>query len=66
MIGDPTYTRLGRYVETSIGGEIVCAFVPPALPRDPAINFLSLLTIHSAAERALGLLDGDHDASAAQ
>lgn len=51
-------TRLGRYVETIAGGETVRAFVPPALPPDPPIDLLPLLKKLSAAERALGRLDG--------
>lgn len=51
-------TRLGRYVETSTGGENVRAFIPPALPPSPSINLLPLLERLSAAERALGRLDG--------
>ena len=51
-------TRLGRYVETPAGGEIVRAFVPPPLPPKPEIALLPLLGRLSAAERALGRLDG--------
>src|SRR5260370_38122967 len=51
-------TRLGRYVETPAGGEMVRAFVPPRLPPNPPIDILSLLPKLSAAERALGRLDG--------
>ena len=51
-------TRLGRYVETSTGGENVRAFIPPALPPSPPIDLLPLLERLSAAERALGRLDG--------
>ncbi len=51
-------TRLGRYVETAAGGETVRAFVPPALPPNPPIDLLPLLEKLSAAERALGRLDG--------
>ena len=51
-------TRLGRYVETSTGGENVRAFIPPALPPSPPIDLLTLLEHLSAAERALGRLDG--------
>jgi hypothetical protein len=54
----PTDTRLGRYVETVTGGEIVRAFVPPDLPPTPPIELLPLLEKLSAAERALGRLDG--------
>lgn len=54
----PEDARLGRYVETLAGGEAVRAFVPPALPPVPAIDLLPLLEKLSAAERALGRLDG--------
>jgi Fic family protein len=51
-------TRLGRFVETSIAGETVRAFVPPPLPPVPPIDVLLLLERLSLAERALGRLDG--------
>jgi Fic family protein len=51
-------SRLGRFVETSVGGEVVRAFVPPPLPPQPPIDILSLLPNLSLAERALGRLDG--------
>ena len=35
--------RLGRIVETPVAGEIVRAFVPPALPPEPPIDVLVLL-----------------------
>lgn len=54
----PENTRLGRYVETAAGGETVRAFIPPALPPSPPIDLLPLLEKLSAAERALGRLDG--------
>ena len=50
--------RRGRFVETSVAGETVRAFIPPALPPLPAIDVLSLLERLSLAERALGRLDG--------
>lgn len=50
--------RLGRLVEAPVGGEVVRAFVPPDLPPTPPIDILSLLPQLSAAERALGRLDG--------
>lgn len=50
--------RLGRIVETHVAGEIVRAFVPPALPPEPPIDVLVLLERLSQAERALGRLDG--------
>ncbi|QCI67312.1 Fic family protein [Phreatobacter stygius] len=51
-------TRLGRFVETPVAGEIVRAFVPPPLPPHPPIDVLRLLDRLSLAERALGRLDG--------
>lgn len=51
-------TRLGHYIETSVGGERVRAFVPPPLPPDPPINVAPLLVLLTEAERALGRLDG--------
>jgi Fic family protein len=56
--GDDRSGRLGRLVETSVAGETVRAFVPPALPPSPPIDILALLPQLSAAERALGRLDG--------
>ncbi|WP_165814816.1 Fic family protein [Labrenzia sp. 011] len=50
--------RLGKFVETSVAGERVRAFVPPPLPPEPPIDLSNLLTRLSAAERALGRLDG--------
>ncbi|MEY9626125.1 Fic family protein [Sinorhizobium fredii] len=53
-----TAGRLGRFVETAVGGERVKAFIPPPLPPNPPIEITGLLTRLSAAERALGRLDG--------
>ncbi|MCV0427044.1 MAG: Fic family protein [Roseibium sp.] len=50
--------RLGKFVETSVAGERVRAFVPPPLPPVPPIDLSNLVTRLSAAERALGRLDG--------
>lgn len=59
MADSSTYeSRLGRFVETPVAGEIVRAFVPPPLPPLPPIDVLSLLDRLSIAERALGRLDG--------
>jgi Fic family protein len=54
---DLSNRRLGRLVETPVGGELVRAFVPPPLPPIPAIDVLTLLERLSMAERALGRLD---------
>src|SRR3974390_2075863 len=54
----PQSSRLGRYVQTPVAGEIVRAFVPSPLPPRPEIELLPLLDRLSAAERALGRLDG--------
>jgi Fic family protein len=54
----PPNMRLGRFVETVAAGEVVRAFVPPPLPPSPPIDILGLLNRLSAAERALGRLDG--------
>lgn len=51
-------SRLGRFIDTPVAGEVVRAFVPPPLPPDPPIDVLSLLERLSVAERALGRLDG--------
>lgn len=51
-------SRLGRFIETPVAGEIVKAFVPPPLPPEPPIDILSLLDRLSMAERAVGRLDG--------
>ena len=55
---DPFAPRLGRYEVTSVGGEPVRAFVPPALPPDPPVAMEGLYTALEAANRALGRLDG--------
>jgi Fic family protein len=51
-------TRKGHYVTTSVAQESVRAFVPPPLPPDPPIDVVGLLGRLSAAERAIGRLDG--------
>lgn len=50
--------RIGRFVESSVAGEIVRALVPPPLPPEPAIDILTLLPLVSSADRAVGRLDG--------
>jgi Fic family protein len=55
---DSPNLRFGRFVEASVAGETVRAFVPPPLPPTPPIDVLPLLERLSLAERALGRLDG--------
>lgn len=58
MPDQPFGTRLGRFVETTFGEERVRAFVPPHLPPNPPIKIDTLLSRLSAADRAIGRLDG--------
>ena len=51
-------SRLGRYIETVAGGEMVRAYVPPPLPPSPPLQLQSLLPRLSAADQAIGRLDG--------
>jgi Fic family protein len=53
-----TGSRLGRYIETSVGGERLRAFVPPPLPPDPALDLSGKLTLFDGARGAIGRLDG--------
>ena len=55
---NPIPSRLGRFKETTYEKERVRAFVPPPLPPTPPIDVLPLLSKLSAADRALGRLDG--------
>jgi Fic family protein len=50
--------RLGRYVITHWGEEQVRAFVPPALPPNPALRLEPLQRILEQANQSLGRLDG--------
>lgn len=50
--------RLGSYHETAVAGEKVRAYVPAPLPPDPPLQFTGLMERLSAADRALGRLDG--------
>lgn len=51
-------SRIGSYVETPVGGELVRAYVPPPLPPNPAVDLLPLVSRLSRANHALGRLDG--------
>lgn len=50
--------RVGRYVETAYGVERVRAYVPTPLPPDPPIRLEELISRLSAADQAVGRLDG--------
>jgi Fic family protein len=54
----PIPSRLGRIKETTYENERVRAFVPPPLPPVPPLEIGPLLGRLSAADRALGRLDG--------
>jgi Fic family protein len=56
--GDTQNRRLGRYIVTKWGEEQVRAFVPPALPPDPAVRLEPLQHILEQANQSLGRLDG--------
>ena len=51
-------TRLGKRVSTTVAGERVEAFIPPALPPVPPIDMDKLHGLHDAANRAVGQLNG--------
>lgn len=51
-------TRLGQRISTTVAGEQVYAFVPPALPPTPPIDMEKLHALHDAANRAIGQLNG--------
>jgi Fic family protein len=55
---NPIPRRLGRFKETTNEKEHVRAFVPPPLPPTPPIDVQPLFSRLSAADRALGRLDG--------
>jgi Fic family protein len=50
--------RLGTFHETAVAGEKVRAYVPTPLPPNPPILLTGMLERLSAADRALGRLDG--------
>lgn len=50
--------RLGTFVETSVGGERVRAYVPAPLPPNPPLNLGQLMRIYERAIAAVGRLDG--------
>lgn len=50
--------RLGEYLTSTEGGEIVRALVPPPLPPNPPVQVDSLLVLLEQANHELGRLDG--------
>lgn len=50
--------RIGQFVETAVGGEVVRAYLPKPLPPVPPIRIQDLLHRLSAADQAVGRLDG--------
>jgi len=56
--GETQNRRLGRYIVTKWGEEQVRAFVPPALPPDPAVRLEPLQHSLEQANQSLGRLDG--------
>ena len=50
--------RLGAYITTNVIGESVQAFIPPALPPNPPLEFRTLYQHLDRANQALGRLDG--------
>ncbi|WP_217571451.1 Fic family protein [Mesorhizobium sp. GbtcB19] len=51
-------TRLGLWVETSVAGEKVRAFIPPPLPPIPPVDLGTFSELIERANLALGRLDG--------
>ena len=50
--------RIGRFVVSTVGGETVRAYVPPALPPIPPVRLDSVQRLLEQANQALGRLDG--------
>ena len=50
--------RLGRFAVSTVGGETVRAYVPPALPPIPPLRLDSVQLLLEQANQALGRLDG--------
>lgn len=58
MSGTGPSRRLGRFVETTAGGERVRAFLPPPLPPIPPLDLRGLFNLYDIARGAVGRLDG--------
>lgn len=51
-------SRLGTYLKSTLAGETVQAFIPPALPPNPPLELEALYQPLDRANQALGRLDG--------
>src|ERR1700679_52209 len=54
----PDNQRIGRLLVSTVGGETVRAYVPPALPPIPPVRLDSVQRLLEQANQALGRLDG--------
>ena len=50
--------RIGRYVTSTFGGEVVRAYLPRPLPPDPPVNLSGMQLLVEQANQSLGRLDG--------
>src|SRR3984885_4531869 len=50
--------RIGRFLVSTVGGETVRAYVPPALPPIPPVRLDAVQRLLEQANQALGRLDG--------
>ena len=50
--------RLGSYISHDVGGEVVRAYLPPALPPIPAVRLDEFQLLFEQANQSLGRLDG--------
>ncbi|WP_456858070.1 Fic family protein [Bradyrhizobium sp. USDA 4515] len=57
-MANATGTRLGTFIESAVGGEVVRAFMPPPLPPVPPIDLVKIVELLHRATAALGRLDG--------
>ncbi|MGY4230396.1 Fic family protein [Bradyrhizobium sp. USDA 4503] len=57
-MANATGTRLGTFIESAVGGEVVRAFMPPPLPPVPPIDLVKIVELLDRATAALGRLDG--------
>ena len=54
----PDNHRIGRFLVSTVGGETVRAYIPPALPPIPPVRLDSVQRLLEQANQALGRLDG--------